>query len=1383
MFQKFVKILGGDPQKREVDRLSAIVEQINKLEPKYEKLSDEELRALTDDFKARIADAVEDVRDEKQRREVEQDMLEELLPEAFAAVREAAKRTIGLRPYDVQLLGGMALHQNKIAEMRTGEGKTLVATLPLYLNALLERGAHLVTVNDYLARRDARWMGPVYNALGLSVGVLQMAARTENGRNAFIVDLEKTSPHEDQHQLRLVPRREAYLADITYGTNSEFGFDYLRDNLTMRLAERSQRGHYFAIVDEVDNILIDEARTPLIISGPSHDDSEQYVRMAQVVRQLNPEDYEIDEKDRSVTLTEIGDAHVEELLGVPLRDPDRPEDITPEQASMLGTLEQALRAQYLYRRNKEYLVQAGKVVIVDEFTGRLMPGRRWSDGLHQAVEAKEGVKVEPENATYATITIQNYFRMYQKLAGMSGTALTEGEEFFKIYKLDVLTIPTNLEYQANRPGSPIVPVETKDELGYKYTYYARREDGGKKPLWYRRKDYPDVVYRTEEAKLRSITQEVIQYHVMGRPQLVGTTSVDHSERLSDRLGADMIRRLAQVLVLRDLYLEAKNMQMTERAIPELQPLNPPLDKVETNTLRQLARSLNLTMSFNPEEPENITRLLRILGLDESGRDRLVKVVQGGVSHQVLNARKHDEESKIIAKAGAFGAVTIATNMAGRGVDIKLGGEIDEEILGDVNRILDRTGQDAYNMTHDQRRAALQKLNEEEIGIYSESVAAFYQYMTEMEQVRALGGLHVIGSERHEARRIDNQLRGRAARQGDPGSSRFYLALDDELMRLFGGKQVEGLLARLNIDESLPIESGIVGRLVENSQERVEGANFDVRKHLLEYDDVLNAQRKRIYEQRDRIFTKEDLSDDLAEMLRTDLQQRIPQELKDAEGPWKLAAYLDEIQPPLVFEDVFYPSFSMAMLIEELVQRRPAQGATVSRLREELLTIAGRTLQAESDHLVNNFRQLLDRSEDTLETQRAERFEALDTFIESLDDREEEGGLPRAQDLSDELAGLVRLPNFRLTNEQARLLKDDREELRDQLRVQIDTYLKTQTVNRLSGAVERRLGEGLSIKPGQLQDADWTDLSSQMMQEVENLLERQYERMLSERGGGQISRDLDAPLGRLTEYTTDERDLMELLGVMMEGMRLVFDNRTHRKGVLRTTRLNYAFLVGQMLQDRPAADVTEMVLDHLEGSLTATRMAWGLSQWKRLVINGNLLEQLEERLKIRLEDKMGGERFARLCGQPLESLEESDQQIVREVLGEDAQNETTRQLLLSVISELWVDYLTSVEALRVSIGLEAYAQRDPLVQYKGRASEMFQKLLADIRRSVIGRIFRYRPRSQQNAPGTEQRAANAATAANTGQPGEQPEGVKEAVAASGASQGDGGGKAKKKRKRH
>ncbi len=1360
MLQKIVKILGGDPFKREVDRLSKIVDEINELEPSFEKFSNAELRELTPQFRQRLEEG---------------ETLDDLMPEAFAAVREASKRTLGQRHYDVQLLGGIVMHQGKIAEMRTGEGKTLVATLPLYLNALVRRGVHLVTVNDYLARRDARWMAPVFAMLGLTVGVLQMSNRSEDGRTAYIVDLEKESNQEDQHQLRLVPRPEAYGADITYGTNSEFGFDYLRDNLTQRLEDRVQQGHYFAVVDEVDNILIDEARTPLIISGPAQEDSEWYIRMAQVVRQLRPEDYEVNEKDRSISLTELGEAHVEELLQLPLRDPDRPEDVTPEQARMLGYLEQALRAQFLFRRNKDYLVQANKVVIVDEFTGRLMPGRRWSDGLHQAVEAKEGVKVEAENVTYATITIQNYFRMYEKLAGMSGTAVTEAEEFFKIYKLEVLPIPTNLEYLATRPQSPYQIINSKDGQGYKFTYYARSEDGNQQPIFWRRQDYPDVVYRSGELKLRAITEEIIHFYTIGRPQLVGTTSVEHSEHLSDRLGADMIRRLAQVLLIRDQFLEIKNIQITERTIPELQPLYKPLDKLETNELRQLARSLNISMSFNSEDDENIQRLLRVFDLQPAHKERLVKVLQGGVPHQVLNARKHDEESKIIAKAGAFGAVTIATNMAGRGVDIKLGGELDEEILGDVNRVLARADIDGYNMNNEERRQALLKMDPEDWGLYEEQVRAFLQYFTEMEQVRELGGLHVIGSERHEARRIDNQLRGRASRQGDPGSSRFYLSLDDELMRLFGGQQVEGLLQRLSIDESLPIESGIVGRLVEQSQERVEGTNFDVRKHLLEYDDVLNAQRKRIYEQRDRVFVKEDLSSDITDMLRTELQQRIPVALKDEEGPWKLVAYLDEIQPPIMYEDVSYPSFSLRTLIDQVLDRRPAQGATVSRLREELLSIAGHTLQVEREHMINSFRDLLDRSEETMESQRQDRYEVLDNYFDSLEDRMEEGQPLRAQEVSEELGMLVRLPQFRLTNEQLRRMEENPDDLRDELRQAIDDYLLSITITRMVGFIERRVGESLGVRSNQFQGVEWGEVVDSLLQETERLLDRQYDRLLGD--GGQISKDLDPYLDKLEDYTTDEGQLMVMLGIMTEGMRLVFDRRTHRQGFQRTRRLNYAFLAGQLLQDRPAQDVSALVLEQFEGAQEVLREVWGRYEWQRLVQNNITLEQLEERLRARVERNLGDEDFARLSNQPLETFEDEDREQVQDALGWFDQNEAARQILLGAISELWVDYLTRVEALRVSIGLEAYAQRDPLVQYKGRASEMFQQLLADIRMAVISRMFTFRPRQQTNG------LTGAPSEGSAEAVGGQLNAAPVAVAQGEFGGGGGQGKSKKKRKRH
>ena len=848
MLKNFVKIFGGDPNKKVIEQYSGIAREINALEPEFEALSDEALRAKTDEFRAEIAESLGNTEglEEKELFKLQQDALNEILPEAFAAVREASKRTLGQRHYDVQMIGGVALHRGSIAEMRTGEGKTLVATLPIYLNALLGKGVHLITVNDYLARRDARWMAPIFHMLGLSIGVLQMAAATENGKKAFIVDFEKESPHEDQRHLRLVDRRLAYECDITYGTNSEFGFDYLRDNMTMRLDDRVQRGHHFAIVDEVDNVLIDEARTPLIISGPASGDLEWYGKMAQVVKQLKPEDYEINEKDRNISLTEVGLAHVEQIMGQQIMDPDRPEDVSPEQARLRGYLEQALRAQYIFKRNKDYLVQAGKVVIVDEFTGRLMPGRRWSDGLHQAVEAKENVKIEPENVTYATITLQNYFRMYKKLAGMTGTALTEAEEFSKIYNLEVIPIPPNLEYQAFGKDSPLLEIKAKDTEGYSYSYFTKRGDPAQSPIFYRRKDYPDVIYKTVEAKLRSIITEIVREHVRGRPMLVGTTSVESSEMLSGRLKADAVRRLLQIALVRHVWMEANKREEDGRLIPELQQFNEPLEKITPDALRKFIQPFGIT-NISLEEPSNLPIVMEILRLEDRDLERLKKVIQGGVPHQVLNARKHTEESQIIAGAGAFGSVTIATNMAGRGVDIKLGGELAEEVITAVNRVLGKAGHDdPFDMTQEERRAALKNIDPSNYGIYEAEVRLFLQYFDDMERVKELGGLHVIGSERHEARRIDNQLRGRAARQGDPGSSRFYLSLEDELMRVQGGSQVSSMMERLRVDDSLPLEVRLVGNVIEQSQHRIEGANYDVRKHLLEYDDVLNNQRAQIY---------------------------------------------------------------------------------------------------------------------------------------------------------------------------------------------------------------------------------------------------------------------------------------------------------------------------------------------------------------------------------------------------------------------------------------------------------------------------------------------------------------------------------------------------------
>ena len=1308
MLQKFVSVFGGDPNKRTVEKLAGIVDEINSLEPEFEQLSDEALRAKTEEFKARLSltpaplPAGEGVQktDEENEKEI-QDILEEILPEAFAAVREASKRTIGLRHYDVQMLGGIVLHRGQIAEMKTGEGKTLVATLPLYLNALTGRGTHLITVNDYLARRDARWMAPIFDMLGLSVGVLQMAAVTENGKKAFLVDFEKESPHEDQNHLRLVDRVEAYNADITYGTNSEFGFDYLRDNMTMSLNDRVQRGHYYAIVDEVDNVLIDEARTPLIISGPAQGDLEWYGKMAQVVKQLKPEDYEVNEKDRAVNLTEVGVAHAEQLIGQPLMDPDRPEDVTPEQAHLTGFLEQAMRAQYLFHRNKDYLVQGGKVVIVDEFTGRLMPGRRWSDGLHQAVEAKENVRVEPENVTYATITLQNYFRMYKKLAGMTGTALTEAEEFSKIYKLEVMTVPTNLEYQALGDNAPLVEIKAKDEENYQYSYFARKDDG-KEPVYYRRKDYPDAIYRTIESKLRSIVTEIVRYHVLGRPMLVGTTSVESSDRLSNRLRAEPVRRLMQILLIRHGFIKSNNREEDGRLIPELQPFNESLEKITPDALRKFGSSFGMT-NISLDDPANLSTLLAIVNLPEDAADRLKSVLQAGVPHQVLNARKHTEESQIIAGAGAFGAVTIATNMAGRGVDIKLGGELAEEVISAVNRVLRRAGyEDPFDMPLEERRQALQKVDPSQYGFHEAEVKHFLQYFEDMERVKQLGGLHIIGSERHEARRIDNQLRGRSARQGDPGSSRFYLSLEDDLMRLFGGDQVSGLMQRLKVDDSLPLEARMVSGIIENSQHRVEGANFDVRKHLLEYDDVLNQQREQIYSQRDRIFTKEDLTEDVDGMLQSEVQRRVELGLSDEEGPWKLIAWLEQVQPPFESQGRLVPTFGLSLILEELNKSDDVRAAT--------LDIVSRAIEIEHSHAMRAIEALIEHTEETLDNQIAERTDALDTYFQTLRDSEEP---VRPQKVAEELSGLIHF-QLRLNAEQSRLLTEDADEFKKWVEEYVEANLIGINANRVIGAVERRFNEPLGLK---IDVSDWDEAANQIMSAARELMKRQREQLTS-----QVQHDLDALLER--ESADNDSSKLRILLSLCQGVRTLFDQRTHRQLRQVFNRFTYVYLAALLLENRTAEDVTDAVLDHLEKAESALQTTWGQSEFARLSQNATKLSDFGAAAKVFGEERQSEE---------VSALSESEREQLIQAIGSYVLNEVKRQLLLGAITELWVEYLTKVEALRVSIGLEAYAQRDPLVQYKGRASELFQQLLADVRSAVIGRVFSYQPRRIEITP--------------------------------------------------
>ncbi len=670
MIGAFVRKLFGSQNEREIKRILPIVERINALEAEIKPLSDEQLRGKTAEFKERLEKG---------------ETLDDLLPEAFAVVREAAWRTLGQRHYDVQLVGGMVLHSGKIAEMKTGEGKTLVATLPVYLNALSGKGVHVVTVNDYLASRDAEWMGQVYRFLGLTVGVIV---------------------HDQDNETR----RAAYEADITYGTNNEFGFDYLRDNMKYSLDQMVQRELNFAIVDEVDSILIDEARTPLIISGPTEDSTDKYYVLNQVIPRLKrDQDFTLDEEHRSVMLTDDGVQRVEKLLGI--------ENLyAPDQIETLHHLNQALRAHTLYKRDVEYVVRDGKVIIVDEFTGRLMPGRRWSDGLHQAVEAKEGVQIENENQTLATITFQNYFKMYDKLAGMTGTADTEAGEFKEIYKLDVVIIPTN---------RPIQRIDT-----------------------------PDVVYKGEAGKFRAVVRDIEEHHKKGQPVLVGTVSIEKSEKISE--------------------------------------------------------------------------LLR----------------KKGIGHTVLNAKIHDKEALVVAQAGRSGNVTIATNMAGRGTDIMLGGNPELLAQAEVDAQADP---EAY-----------------------ERVFAEYRRECEEDKKKVLeaGGLVIIGTERHESRRIDNQLRGRAGRQGDPGHSRFFLSLEDDLLRIFGADRITGLMERMGMEEDEPIEHGLVTRAIENAQKKVEARNFDIRKHLLEYDQVMNDQRTVVYKERRKILAGEGIGEMFDEILKS-----------------------------------------------------------------------------------------------------------------------------------------------------------------------------------------------------------------------------------------------------------------------------------------------------------------------------------------------------------------------------------------------------------------------------------------------------------------------------------------------------------------------------------
>ncbi len=1130
---EWFKRLAGDSNARALEALKPLVAQINALEPQIQRLSQEEMRERTEAFRRMIAartaatramveakqaelDAETDperrivLRDEWKRLRArlfqeEQAILDEILPEAFALVREAAVRTIGQRHFDEQLMGGIVLHQGKIAEMKTGEGKTLTATLPLYLNALVGRGVHLVTVNDYLARRDCGWMGQIFHYLGLSTGVI---IPDFSGLYDPSYTDEKVLGHDERlMHLRPVPRKEAYQADITYGTNNEFGFDYLRDNMAYSLDEIVQRELYFAIVDEVDNILIDEARTPLIISAPDVESYQQYLRFARIVHSLGPGDYEVDEKDQVVTLTEQGVDRVERALGIRR---DLGESLYDERhAELTFFLDAALKARLLYEKDKDYVIKDGEVVIVDEFTGRLMPGRRWSDGIHESIEAKERViygepvEVQRESKTFATITFQNYFRLYQKLAGMTGTAATEREEFFKIYGLDVVVIPTH---------RPMIRV-----------------------------DYPDRIYAREEGKFRAVVREIVEKHRRGQPVLVGTTSVERSEYLS--------------------------------------------------------------------------RLLQ--------RER--------IPHEVLNAKHHEREALIVARAGQKGAVTIATNMAGRGTDIVLGpGVVREECL-DPQTGLSRCC----------------------IGCSDDCGRCFkpQKFTSCIDDVPC--GLHIIGTERHEARRIDNQLRGRSGRQGDPGSSRFYLSTEDELMRRFGpgADRVRAVLERFNPGDDAPLEAKVITRMIEQAQVRVEGYHFDMRKHLVEFDDVLNRQREVIYAERRRILAARDVRGVVLARLREEIEKRVEEAFAPLSGRKEYERDEEALREAL------------AGLLEGLQSGHAG--------REELLLPL---FPAISQSLVEQIRERLAALPEEAQE------EALSRELEELHERA--------------------LEHYR------------------------DRFLE-----RVARVVARALYE-------EQHDADVLYLS------------RLYRT---------LTRDLHIPLPATTTAARWAR--MEPQAIEEEVLSVV---EKEAEGEVRRLRPRLQEHVPRVVHAwRAGGAAWSVITDYLTELDRSLRLPPGPAA---------------ERLSGLSQEKVADELY-RLGVAYLEDRERR--------LGADLMREIERGYLLRAIDREWVDYLTAMEDLRQGIGLRAYGQQDPLVEYRRESYHLFQRLLARVRAQALFYIFHASeaPLLRRVAvPTGERRPVRVAKQAPQGKQGRtQPE-PKPAAPVAAATSASGTRKRRKRKKR-
>lgn len=1207
----------GDPTERLLESLQPTVDRVDELEERYESYSDDRLRDETGRFRELLAEGA---------------TLEEILPEAFAVVREVSRRTTGLRHYDVQIIGGVLLHRGQVVEMRTGEGKTLVATLPLYLNALTGEGAHLVTVNEYLARRDGGWMGKIFYALGLSVGCI--------GPQQFsaLYDPEYVSPVAKLEDERLVHwrpcgRQEAYLADITYGTSSEFGFDYLRDNMATSADDLVQRDLHYAIIDEVDNVLIDEARTPLIISGPARRTGQDYVRFSQYVRNLRENTaeeeeepnghYDIDAKSRSISLTDMGIAEIERRI--PEIDVDAGQSLyDPRFYHLTYYLDNALRAQYMFHRDQQYVVQNGQVIIVDDFTGRLMPGRRYSDGLHEAIEAKEGVQIKRETITVATITLQNYFRLYDKLAGMTGTAMTDAEEFDEIYELETTPLPTNVEYIVEN-GEMGLEEQRRRLDGTEEIYYAPPEEPDD-PVFFKRTDFADQVYSNAEAKDRAILNEIKRVHENGRPILVGTTSVEHSEVIhrmlqkarighnvlnaknrdsealivaqagrrgavtistnmagrgtdiilggnAEGLAAEMLEdnmfdrallsQLAQQM-LADSAEEArefarKHPKLTEDLVDSLQETKREYDEAleeieEIQVVGYLARSLQEPYGMDYNDLRQVLRLVRVNQFAEA-RDFLeeidgdVALVEEASRLMQLHNRYKNVHDDVRRQAEFLAEIVFESNYNGRAALIRaVLADDDEEASSLVSSVPG---------LQPQLVDRIKQVKEKALG--------------ERGEVWELGGLHVVGSERHESRRIDNQLRGRAARQGDPGSSRFFLSLEDDLMKRFGGERLKRFMSGNIMPEDVPLEMGILDRIIENAQERIEGYNFDIRKNVVEYDDVMSKQRQAIYDERRAILMGEalDLDEKIEAAFATSIEELVHNYLEDYSG-----------------------------YIRAEVQRAIADFSTDAT---DTINING---------VVNRLRGLLPGVLEMDRTQLAQLSpeELTERFMKLAYEQEEEGHnlyqLLRAMNRFIPL--LPPVPNL--------------------------------------GA---RLG---AMRSGQLQARE--NVRREFEAQVESLFDEFLAGYIVEEKRERIWNDASSEINEaFSEFNVE--------GLSLKAIK---NQQSHFKHEIDET-------------------LRKLLLDSLSA-----------------LAPEELVEALQEHVV-------------------------SQQNVWRERIGDEEYENYQRLLLLSAIDNEWRDYLTAMDDLRREIGLEAFAQRDPKVEYKRRSYQMFADMRGNIDESVVDRFFR------------------------------------------------------------